>query len=306
MTTAASARPNAPAQPGESAQADSAAAPAESKAAAVEAADTSSANLNASEPARMIADAKGGYMRPPPPKPQRPFTEDYPPEPATDARGQLLADIEGRFLGAKFVAGRQFSGEADVPLSPQDIKGAIAEAGIGLYQVKDTPPDVAKTLSKALRGFYDGSHNDNGPPNSRIFLNIGPKARDRDFIIAHEFGHAIDHLAGYLSATLTYDEMAELSFVYGHLRKRGKSGQLLQPENFGYPAKLVNSELVAEGFRAYMTDPNYFKTVAPTAAARFRAAVNDNPYLQHAIQLNSLGAIGLIGAGIRSQDRDDR
>jgi hypothetical protein len=178
--------------------------------------------------------------------------------------------------------------------------------GIGVHQVKDTHPDVAETLPKALRGFYDGSNNDEGLPNPRIFLNIGPKARDRNLVIAHEFGHAIDHLAGYLSETLTRDEMAELSFVYGHLRSRGKSGQLLQPENFGYPPKLINSELVAEGFRAYMTDPNYFKTAAPKAAARFRAAVNENPYLQHVIQLNSLGAIGLIGAGIHSQDRDDQ
>jgi hypothetical protein len=55
-----------------------------------------------------------------------------------------------------------------------------------------------------------------------------------------------------------------------------------------------------------MTDPNYFKTAAPKAAARFRAAVNANPYLQHAIQLNSLGAIGLTGIGVRGQDRDDQ
>jgi hypothetical protein len=304
--TAASAGPNVPAQVAESAEAGSATVPAESKAAPVEADDRSSGNPNTSELARMIAEAKPGRMGPPPPKPQRPFTADYPEEPFTDAQGQLLTDIEGRPLGAKFVAGRQFSGQADVPLSPKDIKEAIAEVGIGLYQVKDTHPDVAKTFRKALRGFYDGSNNDNGPPNSRIFLNIGPKARDRDFVIAHEFGHAIDHLAGYLSETLTRDEMAELSFVYGHLRSSGKGDQLLQPENFGYLPKLVNSELVAEGFRAYMTDPNYFKTAAPKAAARFRAAVNANPYLQHAIQLNSLGAIGLTGIGVRGQDRDDQ
>ncbi len=255
----------------------------------------------------MIAEAKPGRMGPPPPRPQRPFTADYPEEPETDAQGQLLRDIEGRPLGAKFVAGRQVAGEADVPLSPKDIEGAIAEAGIGLYQIKDTHPDVAKTLRKALRGFYDGSNNDDGSLNSRIFLNIGPRARDRGVVIAHEFGHAIDHLAGYLSKTLTKDEMAELSFVYGRLKRgRTDSGQLFQPENFGYPSELVNSELVAEGFRAYMANPNYFKTAAPKTAARFRAAVNTNQYLQHAIQLNSLGAIGLIGAGIRSQDRDDQ
>jgi len=55
-----------------------------------------------------------------------------------------------------------------------------------------------------------------------------------------------------------------------------------------------------------MTDPNYFKTAAPKTAAKFRKVVNDNPYLKHAIQLNSLGAIGIVGAGVRSQDSDDQ
>jgi hypothetical protein len=64
-------------------------------------------------------------------------------------------------------------------------------------------------------------------------------------------------------------------------------------------------ELVAEGLRAYMSNPNFFKKVAPNAAAKFRAVVNKNPYLKKVIQLNSLGAIGLIGAGTHSQDRDD-
>ncbi len=305
--TVASARPNVPAQLAESAEADSATVPAESKAAPVEAADRSSANLNTSEQARMIAEALRARTNRPPPTPQRPFTEDYPTAPSVDKQGRLLTDIEGRPLDAKFVAGRRFSGGADEPLSRKDIKGAIAETGIGLYQVKDTHPDVAKTLSKALRGFYDGSDSDTGPPNSRIFLNIGPKARDRDVVIAHEFGHAIDHLAGYLSATLTHEEMVELSFVYAKLRySRTKGGHLLQPENFGYEGDSVFHELVAEGLRAYMTDPNYFKTAAPKTAAKIRKAVNESPYLRHAIQFNSLGAIGLTGAGVRSQDRNDQ
>jgi hypothetical protein len=254
----------------------------------------------------MVAEAKPFVrIKRPPPTPQRPFTEDYPTAPPVDDRGQLLTDIEGRPLGAKFVAGRRRSGGADVPLSPEDIKAAIAETGVGLYQIKDTHPDVANTLRKGLRGFYDGSDNEKGPPNSRIFLNIGPKAPDRDFVIAHEFGHAIDHLAGYLSKTLTPEEIAELSFVYGRQRYR-IGGDLLQPENFGYKGAGVNHELVAEGLRAYMIDPNYFKTAAPKTAAKFRKAVAESPYLEHAIQFNSLGAIGLIGAGVRSQDRDDQ
>jgi hypothetical protein len=55
-----------------------------------------------------------------------------------------------------------------------------------------------------------------------------------------------------------------------------------------------------------MTDPNYFKTVAPKTAARIRKVVNEHPYIRHALQFNSLGPIGLAGAGIRHQDRDDQ
>ena len=303
--TVASARPNVPAQLAESAEADSATVPAESKAAPVEAADRSSANLNTSEQARMIAEALRARTNRPPPTPQRPFTEDYPTAPSVDKQGRLLTDIEGRPLDAKFVAGRRFSGGADEPLSRKDIKGAIAETGIGLYQVKDTHPDVAKMLSKAYGGFYVAG--DAGSPQGNILLNIGSKSPHRDFVLAHEFGHAIDHLAGMLSATLTPEEIGELRTVYATLRYRtSKDGPKLQPEHFGYRGDDVNPELVAEGLRAYMTNPNYFKTVAPTAAAKIRKAVNENPYLKDAIQFNSLGAIGLIGTGVRGQDRDDQ
>ncbi len=244
-------------------------------------------------------------MNPPPRRPQRPFAEDYGTAPSIDEQGRLLDDIEGRPLGAKFVAGRRFAGEADEPLSAKDIKGAIAAAGIGIHHIKDTHPDVAKMLSKAYGGFYVAG--DAGSPQGEILLNIRPKSPHRNFVLAHEFGHAIDQLAGDISATLTPKEIAELSFVYADLRSSAiKDGHLLQPENFGYHGDAINWELVAEGLRAYMTDPNYFKTAAPKTAAKFRKAVNDNPYLKHAIQFNSLGAIGVVGAGVRSQDRDDQ
>jgi hypothetical protein len=304
-TAAASAPPNVPAQVAESAKADSATVPAESKAASVEADDRSSGNPNTSELAQMRAIR--ARIVPPPPKPQRPFTEDYDTAPLTDEQGRLLSDIEGRPIGAKFVAGRRFSGEADVPLLPQDIKGAIAEAGVGIKQIKDTHPEVAKMLPKAHRGFYELGDYSTGSPQGNILLNIGPKARDRDFVLAHEFAHAIDHLAGNISATLTPKEEAELSFVYADLRHSEiKDGHLLQPENFGYEGDEIKWELVAEGLRAYMIDPNYFKTKAPQTAAKFRKAVAESPYLKHALQFNSLGAIGLTGAGVRSQDRDDQ
>ena len=62
--------------------------------------------------------------------------------------------------------------------------------------------------------------------------------------------------------------------------------------------------------RAYMTDPNYMKTVAPKTAARIREFVNPNPRLNKTIQFNSLLApalgSGLLAYGAAMHDRDDR
>jgi len=79
-----------------------------------------------------------------------------------------------------------------------------------------------------------------------------------------------------------------------------------QPEDFRYPLKEVNLELVAEGLRTYMADPNYFKTMDPETAAKIRAAVNRSPHLKKVIQFNSLAAGGLIGAGSGNQDEDNQ
>jgi hypothetical protein len=303
-TAATSTRPEVPAEVRESARADSASVPGESKAAPVDAADRPSASLNISEPARKIAQARADMIQPPQ-RPPRPFTKDYPEDPATGEHGRLLRDIEGRPLGAKFVAGRRFSGGADEPLSPEDIEGAITEAGIDIKYIKDTHPEIARELSTAYGGFYVLPDSTTGP-HGDILLNVEPKSPHRRFVLAHEFAHAIDEITGKISATLTKREEAELSLVYADLRPRAENGDVLQPENFGYEGDEIKWELVAEGLRAYMMDPNYFKTKAPETAAKFRKVVNDNPYLRHAIQFNSLGAIGLIGTGVRSQDRDDQ
>jgi hypothetical protein len=297
-----SAGPSVTAPLAESAEAGSATTPMESKAALVEAGDRSSGNLNASERASMIAEAHV-RMRHPPARPQRPFGEDYPDLAPTGENNQLLYDIEGRHLGATSVAGRRFAGKADEALSPEDIKGALAEIGINLT---DIPRKKWDQFPRGLRGLYWGRDEANGPALD-IYLKTGPKAADRDKVIAHEFGHAIDQLTGNISETLTPEEIAELRVVYGNLRYRAtKEGPSPQPEHFHYPPELVNSELVAEGLRAYLTNPNYFKTMAPKTAAKIRAAVNENPWLQHAIQFNSLLAAGLIGASARSQDQDDQ
>jgi hypothetical protein len=70
----------------------------------------------------------------------------------------------------------------------------------------------------------------------------------------------------------------------------------LAPEHLHYPRDEVPRELIAEAVRAYMSDPNYLKTVAPRTAARIREFVNSHPTLSKIIQFNSLA--GLTAGGI--------
>ena len=56
---------------------------------------------------------------------------------------------------------------------------------------------------------------------------------------------------------------------------------------------------MAEALRAYMTDPNYIKTVAPKTAMRIRDAVNNNKQLRDIIQFNSvLGGVPNTSRGV--------
>jgi hypothetical protein len=299
--TAAGARPNAPAPPVESAQTDSAMVSVEGQAAPARGQDRSTANLGGSEAARMTAGGEDFGMYEPPPKRQRPFAEDYPGDALTDRQGRLRHDIEGRPLRAEFVAGRRLLGKSDERLSPDDIKKALAQLDI----ILDYRDPLA--FRERVGGQYYDHNSPRGLPFGDITVNTKYKSSDQDIIIAHEFGHAIDHFSGWFSDKLTSEEIDELRDVYSDLRGGWKKGTpRKQPEDFSYAVNKVNMELVAEGLRAYMSNPNYFKKVAPKAAAKFRAIVNENPHLKKVIQLNSLGAIGLIGAGVRTQDQDDQ
>jgi hypothetical protein len=298
--TAASERPNVLAQLAEPAQNDSATVPVEGQAAPARGHDKSTANLDASEAARMTAGGEDFDISEPPRKRQRPFAEDYPGDALTDRQGRLRHDIEGRPLRAEFVAGRRFLGKADERLSPDDIKKALAPLNITLNYMDPS------TFGERIGGQYHDYSSPKGPPFGDITINTKFKSSAQDINTAHEFAHAIDHFSGWFSDKLTSEEINELRDVYSDLRGGWKKGApRKQPEDYGYRVNQINMELVAEGLRAYMSNPNFFKKVAPNAAAKFRAVVNKNPYLKKVIQLNSLGAIGLIGAGTHSQDRDD-
>src|SRR5260370_13857260 len=227
--TATSARSNAPAQLAESARADSATVPIESKAAPVEADDGSSINLNASEAARMTAGGEDANMYEPPRKRQRPFAEDYPGDALTDRQERLRYDIEGRPLRAEFVAGRRLLGKSDARLSPDDIKKALAQLNINL-DYRDP-----RAFRDRIGGQYYDYNSPKGSPFGDITINTKYKSSDQDIITAHEFGHAIDHFAGWFSDKLKSEEIDELRDVYSDLRAGWKKGPPInQPTDFGY------------------------------------------------------------------------
>jgi hypothetical protein len=144
-------------------------------------------------------------------------------------------------------------------------------------------------------------------PVGEVYVKSTLIPADQDLTIAHELGHGLDHFTRTVSNQLTQAEIDDLRKVYPILRAGRRKTPHPQPEDFQYAVDQVNRELVAEGFRAYLTNPNYFKAMAPRAAAKFRAVVNRNRYLKHVLQLNSLGGAGLVtAAGLDSLGLDQQ
>jgi hypothetical protein len=246
----------------------------------------------------MTAQSRDIAMYPPPLVPQRPFQFDYRRIPQTDPTGRLLVDMNGRPLVANFVAGRRFAGGRDVPLTPQDIDAALTQLDIRKVPISPIPnqPD-------SVVGLFTGSERGRRPVGD-LYVKSTMSPQDQALITAHEFGHAIDYFANEVAATLTSQEIGELRRVYATLRGgAGRKTLHPQPETYGYEGHDVNQELVAEGVRAYVTNPNYFKAAAPRSAAKLREAVNNNKYLKRIIQFNSLGAAGIMGAAA-TRDED--
>jgi hypothetical protein len=97
----------------------------------------------------------------------------------------------------------------------------------------------------------------------------------------------LDHMSGFVSI----GDLGELLRVYSTLNG-GKEGlrPLVTPFDRGYAERFFETELVGEAVRAYLTNPNYLKTVAPKTGAKIREAINAHPTLSKLIQFNSLGA----------------
>jgi hypothetical protein len=209
----------------------------------------------------------------PPSKPPRPFSADYPAEAPTDASGQLLADMEGRPLTAKYIAGRRTAGGQDHGLIPPEIWDLVRKA-IGRRPIEYSNKDLDE-----MSGIYLRSRDrDGNPVKPLVGINEELIDRQKQYALAHETGHMMHDLAAEVGLAPFRKLHAELERVYSTLNS-GKEGLRppKRPQDYGYPDDEAPYERIAEGFRAYLTNPNYFKDVAPHSAAAFRALVNSHP-----------------------------
>jgi hypothetical protein len=249
----------------------------------------------------------------PPAKSLRPFEADYPAGAQADANGRLLKDIDGRNLTGENVAGRRVLGGPDEALKSEQVSAAAGDLDVA-------PAYVPRTkLPKNAIGQFKHVRGPGGGTARRILVrqSLDPISKER--VTAHEFGHAIDDIAGRID---TAGIREELRYIYNDLNnpdlemvRRFKPDVDLNeserlrgfgPEDHGYRKRDVDGELVAEAIRAYMADPNYMKTVAPKTAAAIRAAVNPNPQLSKIIQFNALPAAGLVGITAKTPTDPDR
>jgi hypothetical protein len=246
--------------------------------------------------ARETVASRSPRMYNPPAKPPRPFEADYPSGAPADASGRLTHDIEGRPLGAEFIAGRRMVGGSDQPLGPSDVVG-IATRATGREPAMVTPRQFGDEIGGSLGGggrLVKDIDRRSGAADYRLFVDSRLPTESAGKVTSHEVGHLIDDLSGRIP---TAGLNTELRQVYNTLNtSRERTRHLTGPQHLGYRGDEIPRELTAEAIRAYLADPNYIKTVAPRTAAAIRAAVNAHPTLSKIIQLNTIaGPAAMVG-----------
>jgi hypothetical protein len=239
----------------------------------------------------------GIHVYDPPARPQRPFKDDYPSRAPVDETGMLLADIEGRPLVARFVIGRIVDGIDDMALPPESY-GTLSRLLAG--KVPERVPASYLEKEHRKKGVVAAVTFDRSTGRVRKFqisADLNPEDALRAYV--HELGHIIERIAGEIPTGGLLDE---LKGVYSALQnpRRGPGGteaaegNFYTPEKRHYKGRDVLREYVAEAIRAYLTNPNYLKTVAPKTAAAIRAAVNGHPRLSRILQFNTVGTLGVL------------
>lgn len=237
---------------------------------------------------------KKAFIYDAPSVPQRPFTEDYPHGnqnlPDHNEGRPLHADREGRPLTAPLVAGRRSYGGADEGVDDEGVR-TIVEGLTG-------HPPVLTTDRKLIGS--DSGRFVRGPDGSTIYIRSTLTDAQVPRVLSHETSHAIDDFAG----TIPTDGLVkELETVYNTLNNPQKHGPALKPQHVGYKGDDIKRELMTDAIRAYLTNPNYLKTVAPKTAARIREYANTNPKISKFVQFNALTPLGLGVATNRDEDK---
>jgi hypothetical protein len=207
----------------------------------------------------------------PPPKPLRPFEADYPHGAPADATGRLTHDIEGRPLTARYIVGRKAAGAQDQAFAPAEFDD-LARATTG-HAAEAIPPDQTAWGRTTLL-----------PLDSGRLIPTGIELEIADQIPTKGLS---DELKG------VYNSLNNPNRARGGL-DAAPTARPMTPQRRGYDSENAPREYMAEAIRAYMTDPNYLKTVAPKTAAAIRAAVNAHPTLSKIIQFNAVGGLAAM------------
>jgi len=249
---------------------------------------------------------------PPTDLPQRPIELDYPRGVPVNAAGQITHTIEGQPIRAQRVFGRTTKDGPEYSLQPGD-HDFLATALMGKKAVPKSVRDMRNALEE--EGVKDAGDplgltwrdRNTGRPRE-IWLQKGMNPLDWPRVYAHELAHAIDDFAGQLPTKGLLDE---LKLVYNALNNpartpngfRAAPGPMFTPESRGYEGDEIFREYAVEAIRAYKTNANYIKRVAPRTAAAIREFFNTHPVISKIVQFNS--AFGLPAASALPQIVDE-
>lgn len=225
--------------------------------------------------------------------------------PETDHRGRLTHTPEGDPLVAPLIVGRIDAGR-DRTLSPRQMDNVINSFTRKRWERADESNDY---LEEDLGVTY-------GDPRKKfptqVLINRHLRGRQAESIKAHEFGHVVRKVTQPEPRGLVYPPIPDkygndAARAYHHLntgKAHRENQKLYGPVDRDPDEKYPVEEIFAEAMRAYLTDPNAFKTLYPAMGEFVRKVVNRNPDLRKVIQFNSAaGAAALTGYGATDDPR---